>query len=379
MLTVFTSVNNAYIPKASILVESLKKIYPDLYFTCVLSDKKDEEINYSVFDQVLTVEELEIPAPNLEAWIFSHTVVELCTAVKPFAFQKIFRDRKPEFVFYIDPDIVVYSPMEELLQAISEHPVVLTPHVTVPAVNEIDMLDGEMLGCLRHGVFNLGFLALRNEGEGAAFLNWWADRCLGYCYDDAPRGLFTDQRWIDLAPCFFEAMKILRLPNYNVATWNLYYRHVDKDEDGRLVINGKYPLRFFHFSGFDIGTHELMLSRHAPGNKTLLEMTEWYIERQIFYQQEKFGRKPGYYDKFPDGEAISREMRMQYRNNGFEQTFPHPYLEHAFRNWWKINILKVQNSEGKKDIILEIAGKFPRLVRIIKPLTPKFLIPRKYR
>ena len=52
MITVFTSVNNAYIPKASILVESLKKIYPDLFFICVLSDKQDKNIDYTVFDQV---------------------------------------------------------------------------------------------------------------------------------------------------------------------------------------------------------------------------------------------------------------------------------------------------------------------------------------
>jgi hypothetical protein len=373
MIIVFTSANNAYIPKASILVESLKNIYPEFYFICVLSDKKDNSIDYAVFDEVLTVEDLEIPAANLETWIFSHTTVELCTAVKPFAFKKIFRDKNPECILYIDPDIVLYSPLVELFEALEKFPVVVTPHVTVPAVNEIDMLDGEMLGCLRHGVFNLGFLALKNSGEGITFLNWWADRCLGYCYDDGPRGLFTDQRWIDLAPCFFEDMKILRLPNYNVATWNLYYRHIEKDENGILVVNQKYPLRFFHFSGFDLGTHELMLKRHAPDNQTVLEMTNWYIERQKFYRQDEIGKKTGFYDAFPDGEVISRDMRIYFRNNNLDTKFSGPYSNHAYRDWWRINIVNSEKHPVIRKFKAKIAGKFPRVVGLIIALKTKII------
>lgn len=377
MITVFTSANNAYIPKASILVESLKKIYPDLFFICVLSDKQDKDIDYTVFDQVLTVENLDIPVENLESWIFSHTTVELCTAVKPFAFKKIFKDRNPEYILYIDPDIVLYSPLDELFEVLDKYPVVLTPHVTVPASNEIDMLDGEMLGCLRHGVFNLGFLALRNSGEGVTFLNWWADRCLGYCYDDGPRGLFTDQRWIDLAPCFFEDIKILRLPNYNVATWNLYYRHIEKNANGNLLVNGKYPLRFFHFSGFDIGIHEFMLKRHAPGDKTVFEMTNWYIKRQKFYKQDEIGKMTGFYESFHDGESISRDMRIYYRNNNLDKKFFRPYNDDAFRDWWKSNILNNERHQVKKSIITKIGAKIYQLKKAAKALMAKSIIDRK--
>ena len=231
----FTSVNNAYIPKAAVLAESLRNVYRDAYVFCVLSDMKSADIDYTVFDRVLTIEDLDIPVPCLESWVFSHTVVELCTAVKPFAFKKIFSETGAGEILYMDPDTVLYSPMDEVYEALINHPVVLTPHVSVPAADEDDLLDGEMLGCLRHGVFNLGFLALANYGEGKDFLDWWADRCLKYCYDDGPRGLFTDQRWIDLAPCFFESLKVLRLPTYNVATWNLYYREIGKDGAGRIT------------------------------------------------------------------------------------------------------------------------------------------------
>ena len=332
----FTSVNNAYIPKALVWAESVRKIYPDSTIYCILSDRRRDDIDYAGFDRILTPEELDISVENIGGWIFSHTVVELCTAVKPFAFRKIFRETRASAVIYMDPDTVLYSPMDEVYEFLKHHPIVVTPHVSIPATREDDLLDGELLGCLRHGVFNLGYLAIADYGEGLNFLDWWEARCLKYCYDDAARGLFTDQRWIDLAPCFFETLKILRLPTYNVATWNLYYREIGRDSSGRITVNGDHPLRFFHFSGFDIGTHELMLKRHAPSNSVLREMTSWYVEKQRQYGQLRFGKRGGAFDFFPNGDPIQREMRACYRESSeLMARFPDPYGSLAFLLWWR--------------------------------------------
>ncbi len=61
-------------------------------------------------------------------------------------------------------------------------------------------------------------------GQGRRFIDWWADRLRQFCYDEVPNGLFTDQRWVDLAPAFFDDIAIVRDPQYNVATWNLTHR-----------------------------------------------------------------------------------------------------------------------------------------------------------
>lgn len=331
----FTSINNAYIPKAVTLAQSLRRVYgEEAHVTCMLSDARREDIDYSAFDEVLTIPDLDLPVESLEAWIFKHTVVELCTAVKPWAFKKIFQRHDARRVIYMDPDTVAYSRLEEVEAALATHPVVLTPHVTVPAQHTQDLLDGEMLGCLRHGVFNLGFLALAPVGEGAAFLDWWAARCLDWCYDDSPKGLFTDQRWIDLAPCFFQDLLVLRHPGYNMATWNLYYRKLSRDTQGRLWVNGDQPLRFFHFSGHDLGTHLLMLNKHAPDERLLHEMNEWYIAQENEHGHERLGRRPGAHDFFQDGSPIARQARVTYRENAdLIQRYPRPYSEPGYREW----------------------------------------------
>src|SRR3546814_8145195 len=74
------------------------------------------------------------------------------------------------------------------------------------------------ISSLAHGSYNLGFLAVSRSANSQAFLQWWADRLFLYCYDDKSRGIFTDQKWIDLAPSFFD-VAILKHHGYDFATW----------------------------------------------------------------------------------------------------------------------------------------------------------------
>jgi hypothetical protein len=364
----FTSINNAYVPKAVVLAESLRRAYGnDAYVTCMLSDCRRADIDYSAFDDVLTIDDINLPVPSVESWIFKHTVVELCTAVKPWAFKRIFAKHNAESVVYLDPDTVVYSPLDEVDLLLNQHPVVLTPHVTKPATHQENLLDGEMLGSLRHGVFNLGFLALAIYGEGEAFLEWWAERCLDWCYDDAPKGLFTDQRWVDLAPCFFDTLHFLRHPGYNMATWNLYYRKLGRDRAGALTVNDNLPLRFFHFSGFDIGTYEIMLNRHAPRDKVLADLSRWYILEQERFGQRELGRRPGHYDFFGSGERIDRAWRIVYRESPeLASRFPLPYSDPGFENWLRGSFMPESIPTQ-----LQSPGRFVQIVNRIRSNNPK--------
>lgn len=324
---IFTSINNSYLPKARILAASVRKHQPEAKMVLMLSDRRDPALDYRDFDLVLSPEDVITGVESLDAWIFEHTVVELCTAVKPFAFRHLFDTYGYKSIVYQDPDTVLYSRLVELESELQQHPVILTPHVTVPAEDTDDLLDGEMLGCLRHGVFNLGFLALTNKGEGPVFLQWWLDRCREYCFDDNQRGLFTDQKWVDLAPCFFQSLKILRLPSYNVATWNLYYRKVEKLPTGEIVVNRDFPLRFYHFSGFDLGTHEHMLSKHDANNECLREMTDWYSSE--LKRLSNPDGCVGEYENFPNGRSIPADWRRYYRSQpALKSLIPHPFEQY---------------------------------------------------
>jgi hypothetical protein len=321
---VFTSVTANYLPKAAALAHSVKRVHPEAVFHCVLSDDMPDcpEVTTAAFDSIINIRDL--PIEGLPRWIFRHRVVELCTAVKGTAFQYIAERHGAERIYYFDPDIVVTNRLDDLERALDRNSILLTPHSIAPETEVQAILDNELC-CLRHGVYNLGFLAVRTSGQGRQFIDWWADRLRRYCYDDVPTGLFTDQRWVDLAPAYFDDIGILREPQYNVATWNLTHRQATGTVPYGLLINGR-PLVFYHFSGFDSGAQEIMLRRYGVHSPVLFEFREWYIARCEELGQSSLGRVPCTYGSFSNGQPITDRHRILYRNRpDVMAAFPDPF------------------------------------------------------
>jgi hypothetical protein len=335
---VYTSITANYLPKARVLATSLKRVHPDAVFHLIISDRYPADLDRSAepFDTIISVEEL--PIPKLRSWIFKHTVVELCTAVKGVAAQEIFRRFEPEVLFYLDPDIAVLGSLKNLTAALRTNSIILTPHVTTPEKELHGVRDNEICA-LKHGVYNLGFIGIRRDAEGMRFLEWWADRLYHFCYDEIHNGLFTDQRWIDLAPALFPRTGIIRDPEYNVATWNLSNRQATGSPPHGVLINGR-PLVFFHFSGFDSGAQEAMLKRYGAASPALFKLREWYIEQSERFGQSRDGKRACIFSRFDDGTPVLPEHRHVYRERAdLQDNFPDPFKTanpaHSYLAWFQ--------------------------------------------
>src|SRR6185312_7550583 len=169
------------------------------------------------------------------------------TAIKPFALGHLLRLPGCETVLYFDPDMVLFSRVDDILTALSQQTIALTPHQNKPEQTLDAILDNEVAS-LKHGIFNLGFIGVRNTDEGRRFTDWWADRTYRLCRADVPNGLFTDQKWINFAPVFFEGVAIIKSSRHNVATWNLTTRRLTGNFDAGFTVDGE-PLGFYHFTG----------------------------------------------------------------------------------------------------------------------------------
>lgn len=337
---VFTSITSNYLPKARVLAESVKRHAPQAVFHLVLSDNPPPgfDLSQEPFDNLITTDSL--PLDNPAGWCFSHTVVELCTAVKGLALEAIFERHDADRVFFFDPDMVVFGRFEELVAALDESSLLLTPHQTDPEQTDDAIRDNEMAS-LQFGVFNLGFVGVRNDTEGRRFARWWRDRLLHYCHDDLPKGLFTDQKWVNLAPCFFDNIRVLRSPAFNVATWNITQREATGSMATGVSINGE-PLGFYHFSGFDSGAQEVMLNKYGSNSPVLYELREWYIDTCRQKGQEEMGQLPSRYASYEDGTPIRREERVLYRQReDLRAAFPDPFStagNGGYRAWYRANV-----------------------------------------
>jgi glycosyltransferase involved in cell wall biosynthesis len=254
-----------------------------------------------------------LPLPSPRRFCFRYTILELNTAVKPWMFEYLFA-RGYSQVVYLDPDIVVYSPLVEIESAPPETFLMLTPHLTGSIEGDDHPSERAIL---QSGSYNLGFLAVFRQPSLAAFLEWWQEKLEFQCVVEIERGLFVDQKWMDLAPGLFPGVVVLRHDGYNVAYWNLRQRAVVKDGDA-IVVNGQ-PLRFFHFSGVDTVFSD-MVSKH-DGTLRLADvgyarvLIERYSAALAAGGHESFKNAPYPFGTFADGSVLPDIARITYRQS----------------------------------------------------------------
>ena len=303
----FTIVSANYIGFAATLMQSAALHLPDVERFIILSDtfRQFPDVNLSATllgcDQ-MGIEHLE----NMKAW---YTVIEFNTAIKPSVFLYFFEQFGFDEAYYIDPDILIFSPFTEVVSALRDHSCVLTPHMTDPLQDGKEPSD---LTIMKSGVYNFGFFALRNDADGRRLAKWWADRCFLHCRVDIAGNLFTDQRWMDLAPVFVARPFILRHPGYNIAYWNLLHREVTKSKTGGFLVNGK-PLVFFHFSGITPDKPEQFSkhqNRYTPDNLGVVnELCDLYRGLVLNNKWKQYSKEPYGFGTFSDGRRIDDTMR----------------------------------------------------------------------
>lgn len=253
-LTIFTIVASNYLPQARVLMQSVARHHPEASRVVVLVDA--DGLSTSGDFDVLAAAALNVD--GFDDMTIRYDVLEMCTAIKPFAFRHLLARAGVRRVVYLDPDIELHDRLEmPLSQLEAGASMVLTPHAMESLPGPQTPNDHTLL---RSGVFNLGFMAVRCDPQVDRWMAWWAHHLRRDCRVDFAAGLFTDQRWCDFAPALVDGLALLRDPGHNVAYWNLEHRPMTRDAAGRWMAGGA-PLVFFHFSGFDPGKPE-ELSRH---------------------------------------------------------------------------------------------------------------------
>lgn len=238
-----------YLAQAKTLGDSLIEHNPDYSFVIGLVDRLDQSsISGEELPAYPILELHSIGIPEFEDMCDRYNITELNTAVKPF-YLKYMYDSYPEIeiLHYFDPDIVIYKPLTEVEKGLENNSLFLTPHILSPYTDDYRPREQDLLNT---GMYNLGFLGTKRTATTESFLTWWADRLFEHCYIDLANGMFVDQNWVNFAPIYHEDVFVSRHMGLNMAYWNLHERTLNVEGDD-LIVNEKFPLIFFHFSGYD--------------------------------------------------------------------------------------------------------------------------------
>lgn len=305
---IFTIAARNYLAHVRCLMRSVERFHPEARRVLILADRPESpyELQNERFE-VITSDCLDIP--DSRRFHFQYNLLELCTAIKPYAARAAFERYDAEQVIYFDPDIVLYGAVDGVFAALeSGHNIALTPHLLEPSDLTTRPSD---LDILRSGVYNLGFLALSRTPTTECFLDWLSGRLHRHCVIAPDQGIFVDQKWMDLAPSIFPGVAVLRDPGLNVAYWNLHQRRITSS-DGAYYADGN-PLLFFHFSGFnpdridEVSHHQDRFTLGTIG--AAAELLVDYRRRLIAGGYEAVAGLPAFYSRFDNGVPIPDALR----------------------------------------------------------------------
>jgi hypothetical protein len=277
---IFTSVAPNYFDKACALYQSVQETNPEYDFFVICCDfkKNVSPINIDGFN-IVYIDDLFYP--EWFDWFHIHDIVELSTAVKPFLARKL--QNIYEEIIYLDPDTYLFNKLTTVSEALCIHSLALAPHMLNKSNGQKAIKDNE-ISALKHGVFNLGFLGLNSSSKSKQVSEFWMERCFFFCCTDLSSGAFTDQKFFDLAPIFFDDTYILRDYGYDVASWNLSERRIEFDNQGNLLSNG-VPLVFYHFTSYDSGKGYQMSKIYGRESPAVAELWAFYTKQCNNYKK----------------------------------------------------------------------------------------------
>ena len=162
--------------------------------------------------------------------------------MKPVLMTRLLEDGY-ERVIYADSDVYFFNDFSFLFDQLKASHVLLSPHwrCSDPL---IDKQNFELN--FKDGIFNGGFVGASQLGVDA--LAYWAKLCLFNCEVNRRDGYYVDQRYLDILPTRFDKVAFIEHKGCNVGNWNQVDCERTLDAEGAVLINGKYPIVFIHFS-----------------------------------------------------------------------------------------------------------------------------------
>ena len=188
--------------------------------------------------QPFSLREVEESFPELPAIKSSRGPYEYIATVKPFLLRAVM-EKLPEgaLLTYLDADLYFFDDPRVIEEEIGNGALLLTPHGFPEHLKSRE----------QNGVFNAGFLAVKNTEEGRRAIRWWCDRCVEWCYDRVEAGRSSNQKYLDEFPKLFTNVRIAHHPGLNLAPWNID-THAYSWNGDRLLVDQR-PLIFYHFHG----------------------------------------------------------------------------------------------------------------------------------
>lgn len=337
MKLIFTICSNNYLAQAKALGDSIKKTNPDYSFFIGLVDHLSSEINYEkeIGHPIILAHEIGIP--DFESLWKKFNIIELNTCVKPF-YLEYFTQKYEDLthLMYFDPDTFVFGDIKDIENELeNDKEIILTPHILTPI-----QLDGKSPNeplFLNHGLYNLGFIGIKNPKNNTAFFKWWGERTYHSGYDKIAEGLFVDQLWMNFTPIYFGNVVVSKNYGLNAGPWNLHERFFSKKDSWK--VNETTNLVFYHFSNYKFNQPHILANYYNrftfENREDLKDLYAEYREIILKNNIEKLSKIPCYY-VVERNKILDEQIQIAKENK--QKDWEHTYRNMSLKSKIKLRI-----------------------------------------
>jgi len=240
---VCTISTRSHLFKSKALVESLNS-FNFSTFVLIIDEVFSDDIEMFSSEEFRTLNDLNSPIVSQLIKKYQNYPDKLRWSLKPI-FTKYLLENGYDQVIYVDNDIFFYSSPDFLFEKLETSSFLLTPHFykALPNKNQ-NWLEANY----RVGLYNAGFFGVNKNAT--PILDWWAECCLYNVKIAYWRGLYLDQKYLDLVPVIFDNVEVVKHRGCNFAGWNCDEVLIEEKEN-QLYINDD-KLVFIHFSPLSV-------------------------------------------------------------------------------------------------------------------------------
>jgi hypothetical protein len=246
MNTFCTIITHSHLPYVFTLYKSIAKHNPSIVFNVFISDRNDiDNITQTKCIKFYGCHSLcsDGYGKKIKSKYQKEYMDEFRWSMKPVFINYLLERDGYNKVIYVDSDIYFFDDYEFLFNELDKYDVLLTPHWRGADPN---IKPKNFNLAFTEGIYNAGFVAANQNGRDA--LNWWSMACEYACEKNRERALYVDQRYLNLLPVYFNNIGIVKHRGCNVALWNRDDCIRVLKNDGSILIDGKYPIVFIHFT-----------------------------------------------------------------------------------------------------------------------------------
>jgi hypothetical protein len=255
-----TYFDHNYLPRGLALYHSLQLYSPgSRFWVLCLSEACYKTLVALALPNLIPrrLADFEAADPEVAATRSTRSLIEYYFTCSP-AWMLFVQNSEPdaEWVTYLDSDLFFFAAPDPIYAEMKDAAFGIIPH----------RFTKRLASHRRFGIYNVGWVSVRRRDQGITALRWWRARCIEWCHDYVEGDRFADQRYLDRLPQMFPDVHVVEHLGANLAPWNFAELRVEW-RDGSVLVEGRYPLLFFHFQGvkhvgrYYFNSHRLF---HAP-------------------------------------------------------------------------------------------------------------------